>query len=78
MAVIAILLIIVGVSGLVRFGLPLAISLAGEFSFLFIKKTDSSTKHRANNRRFLKRMAVKTAIAIAALMVGWFLLNMGS
>ena len=78
MWVIALLLIASGVSGLLRFGLPLILSLAGEFSFLFIKKTNSSSQHRAKNRQYLKEMGLKTAIAIAAITVGWFLLQMGS
>ena len=76
MAIISILLIVVGASGLLRFGLPFAISLVGEFSFLFIKKSTASQKHRANNRTYLKSMAIKTIMAAAALLVGWFLLQM--
>ena len=78
MWIVALLLLAAGVSGLLRFGLPLTLSLAGEFSFLFIKKTESSNQHRAKNRRYLQEMAIKTAIAIAALMAGWFILQTGS
>ena len=78
MAVFGLLLMAVGVMGLLRFGIPLAISAIGEFSFLFIKKTDTSKTHRANNRVFLKDMALKVIIAVVALLIGWFLLQLGS